>query len=286
MTSRSGLRESPTREAWLTFSLTDGERRTPEYFRRISSHRSITSAHEAGTRQHLETCQGCLPCVEAVSRQQSINRVRRQVPRQNRVTPFGSITATSARGTLTGNRGCLHDDRQNIRRQFQRTRWIICLLDFKGRKRNLMTPGHYTELFFLDEATALAAGHRPCAESQRERFTRFRDLWATANPALAGTSHPAAAVMDAAIHQERTLPVDHGNRSCRSIGNMPDGVFVTDDGRTAYLILAGRLRRWSPSGYEVPTAPLQSPVQVLTPASIVRTIAAGYAADIHRSAIL
>jgi hypothetical protein len=208
------------------------------------------------------------------------------MPRQNRVTPFGSIVAVSARGTLTGNRGCLHDDRQNIRRQFQGTRWIICLLDFKGRQRSLMTPGHYTELFFLDEATALAAGHRPCAECQRERFTCFRDLWATANPELAGTSRPAATVMDGAIHQERTAPIDDGNRLRISIEHLPDGVFVTDDDRTAYLILAGGLRRWSPSGYEVPTAPLQYPVRVLTPESVVRTLAAGYSADIHRSALL
>jgi hypothetical protein len=206
------------------------------------------------------------------------------MPRQNRVTPFGVIVADSARGTLTGNRGCLHDDRQNIRRQFQGTRWIICVLEFKGRRRTLMTPGHYTELFFLDEATALAAGHRPCAECQRERFSRFRELWAAANPELAGTSRPAATVMDAAIHQERTAPIEHGNRSCHSIEHLPDGVFVTDDDHTAYLILAGELLPWTPAGYEGPTAPLQFPVRVLTPASIVRTLAAGYSADLHPSA--
>lgn len=206
------------------------------------------------------------------------------MPRQNRVTPFSDIVAVSARGTLTGNRGCLHDDRQIIRRQFQGMRWIICLLEFKGRRRTLMRPGHYTELFFLDEATALAAGHRPCAECQRERFTRFRDLWASANPELASASRPAATVMDLAIHQERTAPIDRGNRSCHSIEQMPDGVFVTDDDRTAYLILAGELLRWSPAGYERRTASLEYPVRVLTPASIVRTLAAGYAADIHRSA--
>jgi hypothetical protein len=206
------------------------------------------------------------------------------MPRQNRVTPFSSIVAVSARGTLTGNRGCLHDDQQIIRRHYQGTRWIICLLDFKGRKRNLMTPGHYTELFFLDEATALAAGHRPCAECQRERFMRFRELWATANPGLAATSHPAAAVMDVAIHQERTGTTAHGNRSRVSIENMPDGVFITDDDRTAHLVLAGQLLRWTPEGYERPTAPLHYPVRVLTPASVVRTLAAGYSTGIHDSA--
>jgi PAS domain-containing protein len=206
------------------------------------------------------------------------------MPRQNRVTPFSSIVSTPARGTLTGNRGCLHDDQQCIRRHFQGTRWIICLLEFKGRRRQLMTPGHYTELFFLDEATALAAGHRPCAECQRERFTRFRDLWAAANPELAGTSRPAATVMDAAIHQERTAPIGHGNRSRISIEHLPDGVFVTDDDRTPYLILAGQFLRWSPAGYERPTAALQYPARVLTPVSVVRTLAAGYSVGIHDSA--
>jgi hypothetical protein len=206
------------------------------------------------------------------------------VPRQNRVTPFSSIVAVSARGTLTGNRGCLHDERQQIRRHFQGMRWIICLLEFKGRTRSLMTPGHYTEIFFLDEATALAAGHRPCAECQRERFTRFRDLWATANPDIAGTSRPAATVMDAAIHRERTAPIEPGNRSCTSIERMPDGVFVTDDEHRAYLVLAGQLLRWRPAGYERPTRTLQYPVRVLTPASVVRTLAAGYTAGLHDSA--
>jgi hypothetical protein len=206
------------------------------------------------------------------------------MPRQNRVTPFSSIVAVSARGTLTGNRGCLHDDHQNIRRHFQGTRWIICLLEFKNRKRTLMTPGHYTELFFLDEATALAAGHRPCAECQRERFTRFRDLWSRANPELARTPRPAATVMDAAIHEERTAPIEHGPRWRSSIENLPDGVFVTDDDRTAYLIIRGGCLRWSPSGYDRRTAPPHYPVRVLTPPSIVRALAAGYAADIHPTA--
>jgi hypothetical protein len=205
------------------------------------------------------------------------------MPRQNRVTPFSAIVSTSARGTLTGNRGCLHDDQQNIRRHFQGTRWIVCLLEFKGRTRSLMTPGHYTELFFLDEATALAAGHRPCAECQRERFTQFRDLWAAANPRLAGTPRPAATVLDLAIHQERTATIN-GKRSRVSIEKMPDGVFVTDDEHNAYLVFARQLLRWSPAGYERPTVALQYPARVLTPASVVRALTAGYPAGIHASA--
>lgn len=206
------------------------------------------------------------------------------MPRQNRVTPFSAIVSTAARGTLTGNRGCLHDDQQHIRRHFQGTRWIICLLEFKGRTRTLMTPGHYTELFFLDEATALAAGHRPCAECQRERFVQFRDLWAKANPEVAGTPRPAATVLDLALHRERTAAID-GKPSCVSIENMPDGVFVTDDELNAYLVVAGRLLRWTSTGYERSTAAIRYPARVLTAASVVRTLAAGYPVGLHDSAV-
>jgi hypothetical protein len=164
-------------------------------------------------------------------------------------------------------------------------RWIICLLEFKGRKRNLMTPGHYTELFFLDEATALAAGHRPCAECQRERFTQFRDLWATANPELAGTPRPAATVLDMALHQERIAAINHGYESCLSIENTPDGVFVADAEDNAYLVWSGQLLHWSSARYQRPTAPLRYPARVLTPASVARTLAAGYQAGIHDSAL-
>src|SRR5690348_11759441 len=125
------------------------------------------------------------------------------MPYQNRVDPFGQIIATSARGTLMGNRGCLHDHQDHPLRQYQGRRWIICVLDFKGRTRQPMPPGHYTSLFFLDEATALAAGHRPCAECQRARFTDFRAHWAAANPELAGGATPAVDTIDTALHHER-----------------------------------------------------------------------------------
>ena len=98
------------------------------------------------------------------------------MPRQNRVTPFGEIIATPERGTFMGNRGVLHDAEGRIRRAWQVKRWIVCVLEFRGRKRTVMTPGPYTELFFLDEATALAAGHRPCAECRHARFLDFCTL--------------------------------------------------------------------------------------------------------------
>jgi hypothetical protein len=207
------------------------------------------------------------------------------MPRQNRVTPFSTLIATPARGTLTGNRGCMHDEHGQIRRAYQGQRWIICLLEFKGRRRAIMRPGHYTELFFLDEATALAAGHRPCAECQRERFNLFRDLWATANPRLAGTARPAATVIDAALHSERIAGREQQHSECNSLDDLPDGTFVTDAEHSACLVLRQQLLRWSPAGYEVPSTPtINSPIRVLTPASIVRTLSAGYPVDIHASA--
>ncbi|HSD84455.1 MAG TPA: hypothetical protein VLG46_11375 [Anaerolineae bacterium] len=207
------------------------------------------------------------------------------MPRQNRVTPFSTLIATSARGTLTGNRGCLHNEHGQIRRAFLGQRWIICLLEFKGRRRTIMQPGHYTELFFLDEVTALAAGHRPCAECQRDRFNLFRDIWASANPELAGTARPAATAIDAALHSERTATSAQQRRDYNSLEELPTGTFVTDDEHSAYLVRGHQLLRWAPEGYEDSSMQvIHYPLRVLTPASIVRALAAGYPAGIHPSA--
>jgi hypothetical protein len=207
------------------------------------------------------------------------------MPRQNRVTPFSTFIATPARGTLMGNRGCLHDDQGQIRRAFQGRRWIICLLEFKNRHNTLMTPGHYTELFFLDEATALAAGHRPCAECQRDRFNLFQEFWARANPHLTDMMRPAATVIDAALHAERLATTVPPRQFCNSIDDLSDGVFITADEHTAYLVLNHQLWRWTPFGYEdAAHQSINYPARVLTPASIVRTLAAGYPVTLHTSA--
>ena len=204
------------------------------------------------------------------------------MPRQNRVTPFGTLIAPSARGTLMGNRGCLHDAHGQIRRPYQGQRWIIYLLEFKGRKHGIMTPGQYTELFFLDEVTALAAGHRPCAECQRERFNHFREIWARANPELTPNARPAAKVIDAVLHQERSLSNPQVHQTCHSIAELPNGTFITNDEHTAYLIWNHGLLRWSPAGYEPASQPsVQFPVRVLTPRSVVHTLAAGYVAGVN-----
>src|SRR3954464_7083940 len=123
--------------------------------------------------------------------------------RQNRLTPFGEIVAIPNRGTLMGNRGVLHDNAGAIRRAWQLRRWILCVLEFKGRKRAVMQPGCYTELFFLDEATGLAAGHRPCAECQRQRFNEFRTAWVAGDYARTEGRTPTAVETDDRLHGER-----------------------------------------------------------------------------------
>ena len=207
------------------------------------------------------------------------------MPRQNRVTPFGELIAVESRGTLMGNRGCLHDDQQRIRRPFACRRWITCVLEFRGRYRAVMTPGRYTELFFLDEATALAAGHRPCAECQHERYRLFRRLWAGANRDGVGTSSPSADEIDRVLHAER-LDGRHGKRTYRApVSELPPGVIVVDDSGSPWLVQARSLVPWEPGGYgrSIPK-PGRGTLRVLTPRSIVRAIVQGYPVAIHPSA--
>ena len=130
------------------------------------------------------------------------------MPRQNRVTPWGDIIATPARGTLMGNRGCLHDATGRLLRNRKAgyNGWIYCLLEFNGRHRQIMAPGRYTELFFLDEVTALAAGHRPCYECQRSRYNEFMQRWAEANKGLLGGEKLSAPLVDAVLQKERMGP--------------------------------------------------------------------------------
>ena len=192
--------------------------------------------------------------------------------RQNRVTPFGEIIATPERGTFMGNRGVLHDDGGRIRRAWQLKRWLVCVSEFRGRKRSVMTPGHYTEMFFLDEATALAAGHRPCAECRRERFNVFRKAWQLIHPGTSGSSLLTAAEIDDRLHTER-IASDHSKRSFMgNLDEMPDGVFATVEGwgEEAYLVWGDHLVAWSPGGYgERRRRPKGEEVMVLTPKSTV-----------------
>lgn len=204
------------------------------------------------------------------------------MPLQNRVTPLGEIIAVPARGLLMGNRGGrMHDPetRTLLPRHHVSKRWICCLTAFAGRHRTVMGPG-YTELFFLDEATALAAGHRPCFECRRQAARGFAACWQAAQ----GLERPPRAqTMDAALHLERT-----GQRTCRPIADLPDGAAILleimGDLRPAFL-RNGRLLPWSPEGYgpALPHPP-GGEASVLTPASTLAVLAKGYSPLWHPSA--
>ncbi|HEY7331136.1 MAG TPA: hypothetical protein VH592_26105 [Gemmataceae bacterium] len=210
------------------------------------------------------------------------------MPRQNRITPFGDIVAIADRGTFLGNRGILHDAEGRVLRAWQVKRWIVCVLEFRGRKRKVMTPGRYTELFFLDEATALAAGHRPCAECRHARFLDFCNTWKSANATVEGSSRTTAAEIDDCLHAER-LTADRSKRTFPALlDELPDGVFVTAQawGDQPYLVLGESLLAWTLGGYrDRQRRPRRETVQVLTPKSTVRTIHAGYVPEIHSSAV-
>jgi hypothetical protein len=197
----------------------------------------------------------------------------RPVPLQNRVTPLGELVADPARGLVYGNRGCLHDAEGRIRRRYNGKRWIACRLRFRNWHRQpLLQPGKFTELFFLDEATALAAGHRPCALCRREDYNRFLALWAELHPGAAG-----AHTVDARLHQERVEPGTRGHR-CREapFDDLPDGAFVLHDGMP-HLVLGPRLLCWTPAGYVAPRSrPSDGRALVITPPSLVAVLRAGW----------
>jgi hypothetical protein len=180
------------------------------------------------------------------------------MPLQNRVTPLGELIADPARGLVYGNRGCLHDASGRIRRDHAGRRWIACRLRFKDWHRSrLMQPGRFTELFFLDEATAFAAGHRPCALCRREDYDRFLEL----------TGAPGADAVDARLHAERRRP--HEAR------DLPDGAFVLRDG-AAWHVRGAELLRWTPAGYadRVPR-PVGAAIAI-TPPTLVEVLRSGW----------
>jgi hypothetical protein len=202
------------------------------------------------------------------------------VPRQNRVTPFGDIIATEARGLLFGNRGVLHDDEGRLVRGWQVRRWIACLLEFKGRRRTLMRPGRFTELFFLDEATALAAGHRPCAECRRADFIRFRDAWMRLHPG----GSPRVDDIDRVMQAERIDTRGSKRLHQARLEDLPNGAMVAQ-GDQAWLVLGEELLSWSPSGYDGERqARGRGTVMLLTPPSIVGILRSGYGPLIHPTA--
>jgi hypothetical protein len=192
---------------------------------------------------------------------------------RNRVTPFSELVADPARGLVYGNRGCLHDADGRIVRRYGVKRWISCRLEFKGwRRTGLLQPGRFTELFFLDEATAFAAGHRPCALCRYEDYRSFVTLWHKLHPG----DEAGADAIDARMHVERVDAVTREQRRHEApFESMPDGAFVVDDD-AAFLVLGERLLRWTPGGY-VDARPRPAGVAtVITPPSLVAVLATAW----------
>jgi hypothetical protein len=178
----------------------------------------------------------------------------------------------------------LHNAGGQIVRAWQLRRWIVCRLEFRGRRRQVMTPQRYTELFFLDEATALAAGHRPCAECRREQFEAFRTAW---RKAQGGKSLPTAGAMDSRLHAERVTPDGTQRVFEADLAELPDGAFIhgAEWADQPCLIRNGKLHVWTPGGYETRSdRPGHGRVTVLTPKSTVATLRAGYLPEVHGSA--
>jgi hypothetical protein len=202
------------------------------------------------------------------------------MPLQNRVTPTGDIVATEHRGMFTGNRGIIHDPatRTLLSRRWSTPAWLTCVCEFRGRRREVMSRRSWTELFFLDEATAFAAGHRPCFYCRRDDAKRFRAAWEEGN----GVSDLGAKAIDAVLHAER---LDRGKKRLhplpRPLHELPDGTMVQVNGES-YLVAGGNALRWSFGGYS--RAEAAETAMLLTPPSTVRAFEAGYRPMLHPSA--
>jgi len=186
------------------------------------------------------------------------------VPKQRRVVdPCGELIFTEDRGTMMGNRGILHNAAGQIEKKFAHRNWVCCLTHFP---RVLAEPRKYTKLFFLDEATALAAGHRPCGTCRRMDYDAFFAAWGRAHG-----RRPVAKDMDDQLHRERIAP-----RPQRPLDSLPPGAMIEWDG-APYLVRPDSLWLWTPGGYTTRLGrPAGQTVRLLTPVSIVNTLAAGY----------
>jgi hypothetical protein len=201
--------------------------------------------------------------------------------RPNRVAPDGSTHAVADRGLFWGNRGRLLNARGEVARHHLGRNWIVCVLEFHGRHRTQWQPNRLTELYFLDEPTALAAGHRPCGECRHHDYQRFKRAWEQAHP----YDSRGAREIDRRLHADR-LDAHGGHRTHREdLATLPDGVMIAhDDG--FWLVRGASVHPWAPGGYGPPTARAELPdvVTVLTPEATVATLHAGYDPGAHPSA--
>jgi hypothetical protein len=203
------------------------------------------------------------------------------MPLQNRVTPSGDIIATPHRGMFTGNRGIIHDPAtKTLTRRWASQAWLTCVCEFRGRRRQVMGGRSWTELFFLDEATAFAAGHRPCFFCRRDDANRFRAAWEAGN----GVTQLRAREIDAVLHRERLdgrakrlhpLP--------KPMPQLPDGAML-QAADESFVIVQGRALQWSPAGYRA-TECVPQDAKLLTPPSTLRALSAGYRPVLHPSAV-
>ncbi|RAJ80399.1 hypothetical protein CLV59_105508 [Chitinophaga dinghuensis] len=202
---------------------------------------------------------------------------------QNRVSPNGSIIKTKARGAWLGNRGVIHIGTEIVR-AFKIKAWITCMLSFRGRHREIMQPNRWTELFFLDEATAFSAGHRPCFQCRYKDYIRFKEYWLKGNPQYGFDMKTSVKAIDDIIHMER---IDMSGKKVTytdQIGKLPDGVIIIEE-EECYLLSYGRLYHWTPYGYDSNEEAVPGrTVEVLTPRSVVNTFMAGYKPQIDKSA--
>lgn len=204
--------------------------------------------------------------------------------RRNQVDPHSQLHAVSARGIFMGNRGCLHNNVPEVVSQWKNLPWITCTLSYTGPKRKLMRPNHYTELFFLDEPTSYAAGHRPCAQCRRPAYNQFKKVWASVFPQQQDLS---ANAIDNLLHAAR-LNADDSQRTWRAnLADLPDGSMIEYAG-DCVLLWHGEQWRWSFTGYTQLLLPIAGNVEVtvLTPEPLARLFAAGLAdtLDTHPTA--
>ena len=195
------------------------------------------------------------------------------MPARNRVTPLGELIADPARGLVYGNRGCLHDATGCIRRRYDRKRWIACRLQFRGwLRRPLLQAGRFTELFFLDEATAFAAGHRPCGLCRREDYVRFGAIWCKLHPGRVDADR-----IDEQLHSERVAPDTRAQRHhAARLDDLPDGAFVLHEGEP-WIVLGSEVARWTPAGYaERRPRGTGEDATLITPPSLVAVLRANW----------
>lgn len=206
------------------------------------------------------------------------------MPLQNRVNPTGEIVTTDARGSLMGNRGFIHDpgSRTLLKRRWTHQAWVCCRLEFGGRQRTVMGPRTYTELFFLDEATALAAGHRPCETCRRREYVAFRAAWLKGNPNGHDGSLPIQ-LIDRQMHSERVKRRRRQVRFCAPLERLPPGVMILVDS-WPHLVCDDHLLAWGEDGYRTRLERCSRTVKVLTPRSTAATLRAGYRPEVHSSA--